>query len=58
MKNMKELPNEIFNLTQLELLELEDCPIKVLPDCLSEMTKLQSFGLINNKLTQVPNELG
>ena len=57
MKNLSSLTEEIFKLTNLENLELEDCPMKNLPDCLSEMKKLKSFGLINNKLDSLSSEL-
>ena len=53
MKNLKEIPSDIFKLKNLELLEICDCYMTDLPDCLSEMEKLKSFGLINNKLQRL-----
>jgi Leucine-rich repeat (LRR) protein len=53
MKNLKKIPDDIFKLKNLELLEIEDCEMKDLPDCLSEMKSLKNFGLINNRLEKI-----
>ena len=59
IKNQKLLacPVEIFQLTQVEMLDLAENKIEVLPGEVQMLTKLKKLYLDKNRLTKLPHEL-
>jgi hypothetical protein len=55
-KNLKEIPNEIYNLLNLEVLKLSYNKIKKLPNEINNLQKLKYLDLSNNKLENI-NEI-
>jgi hypothetical protein len=52
---LRELPNWIGSLTNLQSLDLSDNELTELPDSISSLTNLQSLDLLNNRLTELPD---
>jgi internalin A len=55
--SITELPEELFDLVNLESLNLEGCPIIRLPSGISKLKSLSSLNLSNNKIDSLPEEL-
>jgi len=57
-KNLRTLPPEIWNLTNLETLYLSFNQIKTLPPEIGNLTNLKVLFLSRNKLTTLPPKIG
>ncbi len=55
--NLKELPKELFNLTNLTVLGLNNNQLKELPKELFNLTNLTKLVLNNNQLSELPKEI-
>ena len=55
---LKEIPKEIGQLTQLQTLNLSNNQLTALSDSLGQLTQLQSLNLSDNQLTTLPESLG
>ncbi len=56
--NLTELPDSLWQLTQLTFLNLSSNQLTTLPDSLGQLTQLTSLNLPNNRLTALPDSLG
>ncbi|MCL4272355.1 MAG: leucine-rich repeat domain-containing protein [Anaerolineales bacterium] len=54
---LKEIPKEIGQLTQLTFLDLSSNQLTSLPNWLGQLTQLTSLNLFDNKLTALPDSL-
>jgi len=52
------LPNNIKNLTALEVLSLRQSQVKFLPDSIIELIKLKELNLIGNPIKELPENIG
>lgn len=57
-KKLKEVPQDVFKLKNLQVLNLSRNSIKELPAEISLLTNLQKLSLSNNKLKQLPASIG
>ena len=57
-KNIKELPPEIGQLTNLTSLYLHDNQLTTVPPEVGQLTNLKTLDLSHNQLTTVPSEIG
>ena len=55
---LTELPEEISQLTNLQVLSCEDNKLTELPKEISQLTNLQHLYCCRNKLTELPKEIG
>ncbi|EFJ52246.1 hypothetical protein VOLCADRAFT_116284, partial [Volvox carteri f. nagariensis] len=55
---LRQLPEEVLQLTELEELQLSGNCLTELPDSLSRLTALRRLGLAGNQLTQLPPGVG
>ncbi|NER38074.1 MAG: hypothetical protein F6J93_29640 [Oscillatoria sp. SIO1A7] len=55
---LTELPEEIANLTQLQVLYLSGNKLQYLPDAIANLAQLQVLYLHNNQITLLPGALG
>jgi Leucine-rich repeat (LRR) protein/serine/threonine protein kinase len=55
---LTEVPREVWQLTQLQVLRLMNNYLTQLPPEIGQLTQLQKLGLGNNQLTQLPPEIG
>ncbi len=49
-----EIPEEVFELEQLELLNLSWCYLKRIPEAILQLKSLKSLNLIGNRLLEIP----
>lgn len=56
--NFDTLPKDLFDLTNLEILNLEQCNITFIPDGISKLKNLKKLYLYNNKLISLPRDFG
>jgi|GEM_PF-2649697 len=54
---LKELPQEVFSLTQLTQLIIENCAIERIPKEISSLKKLEVLSLSGNKIETIPQHL-
>jgi hypothetical protein len=54
---LKNIPANLFNLTNLRILQITDCNISVLPAAIGNLTNLQYLYLQDNKLKNLPYSL-
>ena len=54
---LKSLPNELFNLVQLEILELNNNALEALPSEIGNLKKLKQLNLNINSLKTLPKEI-
>lgn len=54
-QSLKELPLEVCQFKNLQMLNLSSCDLKSLPDSIRILTKLQFLSLYDNKLKQLPD---
>src|SRR5687768_9403987 len=52
--HLTEIPDAVFELSQLTVLDLSDNQLTSLPESISRLKKLTSLGLRKNKLTSLP----
>lgn len=57
-KDLKVIPLSLFNLTQLEKLDLGDNKINKIPKEIKNLVNLQKLNLWNNVITTIPSEIG
>ncbi|MFH1908461.1 MAG: COR domain-containing protein, partial [Chloroflexota bacterium] len=55
---LRELPESLFQLTQLQSLDLEKNFLTTLPKSLGKLTQLQTLRISYNQLTKLPESLG
>jgi internalin A len=55
---LTEIPNEVFELHQLESLNLSDNYIRIIPDRIRELRNLKRLNLFGNPIKQVPDISG
>ena len=55
---LTELPEEIYQLVQLETLDLSNNRLRILPREIGQLTQLKSLFLRNNYLSNLPEEIG
>jgi internalin A len=55
---LKEVPQSIRNLDELEVVELGQNAIRELPDWICELGKLKAIGLTRNRLRRLPERFG
>jgi internalin A len=55
---LTELPESLFQLTQLRSLNLANNKLTALPESLGQLTQLQSLNLSKNELAELPESLG
>jgi internalin A len=55
---LKEVPQSIRDLGELELLALANNMLRELPEWICELTKLKAIGLSGNRLPRLPQHLG
>lgn len=55
--NLDSLPDELFKMENLEIVDLSYCNIKVLNSQVSNLKKLKELNIAHNKITSLPNEL-
>ncbi|EGJ30029.1 MULTISPECIES: COR domain-containing protein [Moorena] len=55
---LTEIPIEVFNLSQLEELDLSDNKLTTVPESIGKLTNLTQLDLSINKLTTVPESIG
>ncbi len=58
MRGLTELPPEIGQLSQLQLLELQNNQLTELPPEIGKLSQLRELHLFNNQLTELPPEIG
>ncbi|MFX1294434.1 MAG: hypothetical protein ACFFD2_06215 [Promethearchaeota archaeon] len=56
--NIQEIPEFIFNCSNLEFLELTNNELKSIPNSISNLNKLRQLDLSVNKLENLPNSIG
>ncbi len=56
-KGLKSIPNEIFEITDLETLILEGNQIKSISDSISKLSKLKVLDVSNNKINKISDKL-
>lgn len=54
----RQLPECLRSLKQLELLQVEDCHLELLPTWLIELAEIESLYLANNRLIDIPTLVG
>src|SRR5262245_49381577 len=57
-EKLTELPDALWQLTQLTELNLSDNQLTTLPESLGQLTELTELDLSNNQLTTLPESLG
>jgi Leucine-rich repeat (LRR) protein len=57
-EKLTELPESLGQVTQLQVLYLENNQLTALPESLGQLTRLESLFLDNNQLTALPESLG
>ena len=57
-KGISELPDEIGQLANLQILDLRNNQLKTVPESLGQLANLQELYLYNNQLKTVPDSLG
>ncbi|HST52411.1 MAG TPA: COR domain-containing protein [Pyrinomonadaceae bacterium] len=55
--NLTELPESITQLSQLQMLSLDDNQLTTLPESITRLSRLQRLSLDNNQLTTLPESL-
>ena len=55
---LRELPESIGQLTQLQTLRLQNNRLTTLPDSIGRLTQLQQLALFSNQLTVLPESIG
>jgi hypothetical protein len=55
---LDSLPEEICRLTSLQVLRVDGCGLRALPDALWELQALRLLSLAHNRLLELPRELG
>jgi Leucine-rich repeat (LRR) protein len=55
---LKELPSELFELTNLQILYLYNNQLKILPAAIGNLSNLQKLYLSGNELRSLPPEIG
>ena len=55
---LNDLPNSIFQLENLTLLEIKDTQLNSLSDSIGNLTSLRSLVLFSNMLTSLPDSIG
>ena len=56
-ENVSELPSEIIQLTNLQLLSLNGNQLSALPSEISQLTNLETLSLDENQLSELPSEI-
>ena len=54
---LRELPEAIASLTQLQRLDLDNNQLRELPEVIASLTQLQRLDLSNNQLTELPEAI-
>src|SRR5215212_9559135 len=57
-KRLSFIPPEVFELTQLEVLNLSGNKIAAIPEVIGQLRKLTTLDLTYNELTVVPDAIG
>lgn len=57
-QQLRKIPDEVFLLKNLEILDLSKNKLQELPPQIAELTALQQLDVSSNKLTTLPHELG
>jgi len=52
--NFESIPEELLEIPNLEILKLRNNPIRVIPEGISQLTKLRNFVLSFCRLTSLP----
>jgi hypothetical protein len=55
---LNDLPNSLFQLKNLTLLEIKDTQLNSLSDSIGDLTSLRSLVLFSNMLTSLPDSIG
>jgi Leucine-rich repeat (LRR) protein len=53
-QKIKTVPEELFQLKNLQVLNLNGCKLKVLPETLGDLANLEMLSLFDNKLRTLP----
>ena len=53
-----EIPYEVWDLTWLERLYIQDNPISMLPSGIGNLRNLETFDMCNTDISSIPNEIG
>ena len=56
-EKLTRIPDEVFDLTHLKVLNLSSNQLKNLPDSISNLSKLTTLDLINNQLKNLPDSI-
>jgi hypothetical protein len=54
---LRELPEAIASLTQLQMLDLQNNQLRELPEAIASLTQLQELNLRNNQLRELPESI-
>jgi serine/threonine protein kinase len=57
-KNLKEIPEEIFDLVEITKLDLSDNQLTSLPSDIGKLVNLKELSVFNNQLTSLPPDIG
>jgi len=56
-RKLKNIPGELFKLSNLEILYIDQNEIETIPPSISNLTKLRELYLFNNKIKILPDEM-